>query len=244
MFRTSSSASETTGGGWQHIESLAPFLLGEHGQAVVATSLVASGIQAWPAEDMPPLLEAATQWLSKGLSMSCLKIVEYSPTKADTLKRLFANFKRGFQTPRESDGVTFRYDAFVSYAHKDSADVDIVVQDLLVRRKDLRLFVDRVSLREGSAWPQELYEALDSCRKVIVVLSPPYLASKHCKFEFNVALLRQNDSAMDVILPIYLQTTGLPTYMRLLQHFDCRERDAVKLKLACGEILASIYNQH
>ncbi len=172
--------------------------------------------------------------------MSCLKIVEYSPSKADTLKRIFENFKRDFQTPGESGSVEFRYDAFISYAHKDTADVDIVIQDLLARRKDLRLFVDRVSLREGSAWPQELYEALDSCRKVIVVLSPPYLESKHCKFEFNVALLRQNDSAVDVILPIYLQTTGLPTYMRLLQHFDCRERDAVKLKVACGEILASM----
>lgn len=222
-------------------ESLMPFLLGENANAVVAMPVVAAGNQGTAPEEMlPALLEAATQWISKGLALRTLKIVERSPAKAKTLRKMFGEFKRTFTSPPSRRPTAFQYDAFVSYAHKDSSEVNLLVRELQTERRGIRLFVDRLSLRQGAAWHPEIYEALDACNRVIVVLSPDYLASKQCKFEFNVALLRQNEGDADILLPIYLQTTNLPTYMRILQHIDCRERDASKLKIASREMLASI----
>jgi hypothetical protein len=67
-------------------QALAPFLFGRpdstdaFSDATVAMPMVATGDQGWrPEEILPPLLDAAAHWLSRGLPLKCLKIVERSP---------------------------------------------------------------------------------------------------------------------------------------------------------------------
>jgi hypothetical protein len=47
-----------------------------------------------------------------------------------------------------------------------------------------------------------------------------------CKEEFNIALFRHRESEGGVLLPIYLYTAELPTYMKLIQYEGVSGRGA------------------
>ncbi|PJF31243.1 MAG: hypothetical protein CUN51_05090 [Candidatus Thermofonsia Clade 1 bacterium] len=130
----------------------------------------------------------------------------------------------------------YRYDLFISYASANRADVQPVVDYLQRQRPSLRIFFDRRELTLGDAWQQQIFEALDDCNKVVAFYSPAYLASKVCKEEFNIALFRHRETE-NTLLPIYLYTANLPTYMKLIQFTDCREADPIKLRATADAIL-------
>ena len=67
--------------------------------------------------------------------------------------------------------------------------------------------------------------------------SPNYLASKICIEEFNMALFRHRESSDGVLLPIYLHTSALPTYMKILQYQDAREGDNAKIAESASVLL-------
>lgn len=129
---------------------------------------------------------------------------------------------------------------FISYSHQNKDAVDFMVAELKRLRPEIRIFLDRHELNAGAAWQQKIFEALDDCKGVVAVYSPPYLQSKVCKEEFNIALFRHRESANGVLLPVYLQSADLPTYMKLVQYIDCREGDRVKMEDACRYILKEI----
>jgi hypothetical protein len=100
--------------------------------------------------------------------------------------------------------------------------------------------MDRLELRPGAAWQQHIFEALDASRKVICTLSPEYLGSKICNEEFHMAMFRHRESKEGVLLPVYLFTAELPTFMKLLQYDDVREGDAAKIAKAAESLLGQI----
>jgi TIR domain len=217
--------------------SLVPFL-GLHAMGTtVAMPLVACGDQGMPvARMLSPLLEAAFNWMSHGLPLNRLKIVVHSAESATEAKAAFAELKLRYQpssviaapTPAPDFGV------FVSYAHKDWDMVTIFVDELKERRKDFKVFLDRTSLDPGVSWQQKIYEALEKCRRVIVVLSPAYLESKRCLEEYNLAHCRQVESGEPIIYPILLYTASLPIYIKMLEYVDCREGNVERLRSCCS----------
>lgn len=204
--------------------------------------LVATGVQgAQVNEILEPLLDAAVHWLELGLPVTHLKIVESSKEKAFVLKHAFSTLRQHYAKPvlltHEDD---FKYDLFISYAHEDTQDVLFLLEELRKVRPSVRVFLDRHELNVGAAWQQEIYDALDQCRKVITVYSPTYLASKVCKEEFNIAMFRHRESEEGVLMPLYLTSANLPTYMKLVQFIDCREADKGKIQAACKEIVEKL----
>ncbi len=114
--------------------------------------------------------------------------------------------------------------------------MDIIVRELKKLNPDLKLFLDRIELNPGTAWQQRIYEALEECRKIIAVFSPAYLVSNICKEEYNIAHYLNRNATKEILIPIYLYSTQLPVYMKLVQYIDCREGDNHKLKKACNQI--------
>jgi hypothetical protein len=206
----------------------------------VAMPLVATGNQKVPVVDLAePLTEAATQWLALGLPIRTLKIVEKNELKAYEFKGAFGILKKRLAhlsaRPRK-----FTHDLFISYAHENTSEVLTFVEELKRQKPDIQVFIDREDLNAGHAWQQAIYEALDDCEKVIAFYSPAYLASKVCKEEYNIALFRHRDSASGVLIPLYLYSANLPTYMHLVQFIDCRENDGSKLTAACQTIITNL----
>ena len=97
-----------------------------------------------------------------------------------------------------------------------------------------RIFVDELELNPGEFWQQAIYDILDVSARIITLISPDYLQSKVCKEEFNIALFRNRESDANILFPIYLKTTVLPTYMKMVNYADCRARE--KLRRACAKI--------
>jgi hypothetical protein len=219
--------------------SLAPFVGGTPPVRTVAMPLVATGVQQAPAEGMLRLIvDAAAHWMSAGWPLVRLKIACPPLPDLSRLRDAFTELKAAYSGPAPSSKPAFTYDIFLSYAHADSAEVAWLEERMRDLRPRLRLFVDRKNLNTGASWQREIFESLDACEKVLTVLSPAYLASKVCLEEFNIALCLHREAAHAVLAPLLLYSAALPTYMKLIQHWDCREFDKAAILRALGELTA------
>jgi hypothetical protein len=225
-------------------QSLMPFVTGDVQISSVAMPLVATGHQGVPLVDMlEPLLEAVVHWMQIGLPLQKLRIVERSELRAAEMKGAFSVLKKRYlsaSAPATPAAKAYKYDAFISYSHVNTAETLFLVEELRRVRPDIRLFFDRQELNAGAAWQYELYAALDDCRKVIALYSPTYLSSKVCREEYNIALFRHRETEDGVLIPLYLYSADLPTYMNLVQFIDCREARRDRLQAACHEIVAQL----
>jgi hypothetical protein len=211
--------------------SLAPFVGGERPITTVATPLVASGSQGVDPEKMLRLLvEAAAHWMRIGLPITCFKIAFMPGPNTDSLKKLFQELKQLFSSELTKQSSPFKYDAFISYAHVDEKDVSVFENHLMKIGPSIKLFIYKNNLNPGAAWQQEIFESLDNCRKVVTFLTPAYLESRVCLEEFNIALCRNREATEKVLEPVYLRSTTLPTYMRVVQFWDCREGNPEKIE--------------
>jgi hypothetical protein len=184
------------------------------------------------------LIDAAYHWLAIGLPVETIKIVSYGDRDAAESATAFAAAKVGRTSAAVAPSTKRKYDVFVSYSRKNRS-VGASINAELTKR-NLRTFFDEQSLERGVAWQQKIFEALDSCSRMIAVYSPDYIQSKVCQEEFNIAWARGRNESLSVILPIYWQSTELPTYMSMLNYIDCREQNEAQLHQACNEIALSL----
>ena len=126
------------------------------------------------------------------------------------------------------------------HQEKNKDAIDAFVAELQKLRPGLRLFLDRQTLQTGCAWQQDIFTALDDCRKIVAFYSPAYLASKVCREEFNIALFRQRDEGGEVLLPIFLHDASLPTYLKMIQYIDCRAGFGVSLAQAAAQLVKKL----
>lgn len=220
--------------------ALLPFVFGPPNIRSVAMPMVATGKQGTPTADLlDALIDNAVNWLSRGTPIDVIKVVEYDPFKAGEMKGAFGFLKRRYRkaanNPVEHGVDGFNYDVFISYSRKNQTEADWLYEALKKQRPDLKVFIDRVSMRAGSSWQQKLYKALDDSRRVIPLLSPDYVASAICQEELNIAIARNRDNE-GVLMPIYLYQAKLPTYIKLLNYIDCREGDYDKLSAALAHL--------
>src|SRR4029077_20584663 len=138
-----------------------------------------SGEQRWSDEDMlSHILRAAVHWLSQGLPLKCLKIVDSVPETAPSLHSACKNEQ--FQTPPSISAPqsAARYDAFISYSRNDREYARVVADALREGNSAARIFVDELELNPGESWQQAIYDILDASARIIALISPDYLQSK------------------------------------------------------------------
>ena len=187
------------------------------------------------------LVEASAHWLANGLAVDQIMIVLFDSPEAGALRDTFAAAKQKLAETATGGGApSFRYDLFVSYSHRNTEEVSNLVQELQARRPALRVFTDRQELRPGSAWQQHIFEAIDQSRKFLCAFSPEYLASKVCQEEYNIALYRHRETTGGVLMPCYLYSAKLPTYMRVMQFEDVREGDRSKILGLADKLLEQL----
>ncbi len=219
--------------------SLAPFVGSDPLVRTVATPLVGTGYQGSdPLAMLQLLVDAAAHWMSVGMPITSFKIGIHPERDSESLRSAFDDLKTKYSTLATPQQDQYRYDVFVSYSHVNLAEANWFETELRKKRPEIRLFIDRKELNTGVSWQQEIFEALDDCRKVVALLSPTYLASKVCLEEFNIGLFRHRETEGGVLCPIYLFSADLPTYMKLLQFLDCREFDPMSSSRAIDELLA------
>ena len=205
----------------------------------VAMPIVAAGDQGYSISTMlAPLLEAAIQWMEKGLPLDCIKIVAHSEEQGREAIEVFSQRKTLYQQSESLNQFQIEYDVFISYARENNREMELFEKELIRLHPNIRIFLDRKDIDIGSPWQPQIFESLDKCRKVVVFFSPDYLKSKVCKEEFNIAWIRCRETDQEILFPLYLYSANLPTYMRYRSYFDCREGDETKLRTASSKLLA------
>lgn len=92
------------------------------------------------------------------------------------------------------------HDVFISYAHKDPKQAQILLGEFENQYPDMEVFFDRQDLHVGGMWQKSLYYSLDSVKCVVALVSPSYLSSVVCQEEFNIAMYRSQNKANDLLL--------------------------------------------
>jgi hypothetical protein len=97
-------------------------------------------------------------------------------------------------------------EVFISYSHKD----DAFREDLLVHLANLRhqgkivAWHDR-AIEAGEEWEAQIKGKLESARIILLLISPPFMASKYCyDIEMQRAIARHNEGTARVI-PIIIR---------------------------------------
>jgi TIR domain len=213
-------------------------VLGQNPTQSIAMPLVASGDQRWRREEMfAPLINAAIHWLELGLPIDTIKIVERERDKAELLARELSDLKEKLYGPQLTRTDGFVYEVFLSYARQDRPAAEFLGSQLRKQAGAPRVFEDTLSIDAGSAWQQEIWNALEACRRVVVLYSPAYLNSKVCQEEYQIARLRDREEG-GVLAPIYLVSATLPAHMRVFNYIDCREANFERLSTTVSSILA------
>lgn len=206
---------------------LFPFLDDRRNQTV-AMSVLASGRQGWPPDVMiRSILEAASNWLARGLAISELKIVECREDRAAVLAAAMAEFKAKNVAASQRDTGPESFDVFLSFSSADPEAADCAKSALQARSDAKRVFDFRLAIDKGKSWQEELDRAISSSRSIVAILSPSYFASPECREELMQARLRNKTADRTLLFPVYWRDWGkeLDLWLQLVNYADCRECD-------------------
>ena len=228
--------------------ALIPVLAEKPEIRVIALPLVAAGDQGFQVEEMTTsLVDAGLHWLENGLALDVIRVVAYRDAQAQVALEAFSKYKRHYCSTTEGSGPAAEstrtkesdYDVLMSYSRANVRECEQMVRLLQRSSPDIRVFLDQHEISIGAPWPLTVFESVDRCRRVVVMLSPAYLTSKVCLEEFNVAFIRSLDVDGAFIFPVLLYTTILPSYMKR-NYFDCREGDSTKIAAASARLLGEL----
>ena len=125
-------------------------------------------------------------------------------------------------------------DVFVSYASVDRPKVVALAERL--RRAGVSSWVDQESIPGASLWAQEIVEAIERCRVLILAASRASFESPNVLREVTIASERRKP-----ILPLYLERVPLPSRLAFplagIQHIDLFEHP---LEQALPRILSAL----
>jgi hypothetical protein len=113
--------------------------------------------------------------------------------------------------------------AFVSYSRTDSDFVLRLCRDL--RAAGASIWLDRLDIRPGQEWDQEIERGLAECGRMLVVLSPESVASQNVLDEIGYALSKKK-----AIIPILYRDCEIPYRLNRIQYVDFRTAYDVGLR--------------
>lgn len=193
---------------------LAPFLNNSQPGYSIAMPLLATGDHAVPIVAMlRAIVQSAVRWISFGLPIRRLRIVEKSVGKADWMRNEFALVKRSLETRAESQVKTeprlIRY-ALIC-APEDFALRDELVRSLqsLRRQKILELWHEG-SPSAGMDGEEEVQKHISEDDVILILVTPDYLASDRCMEHAELALRRHEQREVRLI-PVLGRATDIAT---------------------------------
>lgn len=119
----------------------------------------------------------------------------------------------------------FEYDVFLSYNAIDEAWVRRLHERLIHHESSygqLRVFFAHESLRPGALITRDLSAALSASAKVVVIMSPEWMASEWTTFEASIELHRDPAARLQRLIPLVLRSCEPPPELTRLRSIDVR----------------------
>ncbi|XP_046542437.1 toll-like receptor 4 [Haliotis rubra] len=127
--------------------------------------------------------------------------------------------RRFWRNRQVMEDTQYQYDVFVSYAEFDR---HIVIQEMipeLETKAGLRMCIHQRDFLPGQAIASNIVNAIENSRKTLIVLSPAFLTSDWCVFEYQIALqsrvTRRQDNLL-VLMYEHVPVKDLPKEMAVL----------------------------
>jgi hypothetical protein len=100
-------------------------ILGENPEiSTIAMPLVAAGDQGYSTEEIiVPLLDAAINWLEKGLPLNCIRIVAHSDSDAIEANIFFSQQKINYEKSEPELQSDMEYNVFISYSRENGTEM-------------------------------------------------------------------------------------------------------------------------
>jgi TIR domain len=111
---------------------------------------------------------------------------------------------------------------FISYSREDSAFVDKLAKNLVMRRH--HVWMDRWELNVGDSLIAKIQSALTESSAILIILSKNSVASEWCKKELNSGLMRELDEKKVLVLPCVIDDCEIPLFIREKLYADFRKR--------------------
>jgi myeloid differentiation primary response protein MyD88 len=113
------------------------------------------------------------------------------------------------------------YDAYVCYADED---LDFVVDLTRLLEEDFgfKLFLRERDSEAGSLEYDSFTRVLNSCRRMIIIVSPDFLVSKECEFQTRFATSLGYTLSSRLVVPVVVKKCPLlPPSLQILSKIDC-----------------------
>nr|UCK81504.1 Toll-like receptor 5 [Arenicola marina] len=131
------------------------------------------------------------------------------------------SWSREIRKRKHAEEPIFPYDAFIVYSSEDRRWVHDVLRTTLEEEHQLRLCIHFRDFIPGHDIEDTIVESIDQSRKTILIMSPNFLQSDWCHFEFKMARQKIVLEGRDVLILVILEelpAAGLSrTLVRLLQ---------------------------
>lgn len=125
--------------------------------------------------------------------------------------------------------VKYRYDAFISYSHKDQAWTRKKLLPNL-EKNGVKVIIDFRDFEPAAPSLLEMERAVKGSRKTILVLTPNYLASAWSEFE-SILIGTLDPAAREKrILPILLQDCDIPLRISYLTYINFTDSASVEFQ--------------
>ena len=113
----------------------------------------------------------------------------------------------------------FRYDAFISYSHKDG---NWVRRTLLPRLEGegLRICIDYRDFEIGTPSLVNMENAVEHSRRTLLILSPNWIASEWTAFEALLIQTKDPAGRGRRVLPLMMQPCQLPDRLQVFTYLD------------------------
>jgi len=124
----------------------------------------------------------------------------------------------------------YRYDVFVSYSHENKGWIDSWLLPKL-EAAGVRVCIDFRDFDFGATIVSEMERAVLQSRKILLVLTPEYLASEWAEFESTLAHMLDPAARKRRMLPLLLSVCDLPPRIRQLNYTDFTNPDNQDLSI-------------
>lgn len=138
-----------------------------------------------------------------------------------------------------------RYAAFVSYAHRHQAWVEVLHRNLEACLRSANaspsaVFLDKVDLGSGRSWVGQLQAGLDKADHLILVVTPEALASPRVGDEWEGFVASRPDWLQGHFHLVRLVDTPLPPFLAQAQWVDFAEHDEAKYRDSLRELAGAL----
>jgi hypothetical protein len=113
----------------------------------------------------------------------------------------------------------FRYDAFISYSHKDSDWVKSKLQPRL-EQAGLRICIDYRDFEIGAPSLDNMENAVDLSRKTLLILTPNWIESEWTGFESLMLQTQDPTNLNHRLIPLMVKRCTLPKRLKIFTYLD------------------------